>query len=39
VAVAVLPMSKDISDSIKDHGAKKVLLTLVPLLDKKLQDL
>ena len=36
VETAVLPMSKDISDSIKDFGAKEVLTRLVPILDKKL---
>jgi hypothetical protein len=38
VEVAVLPMSKDISDSIKDYGAKEVLKKLVPILDKKLNN-
>lgn len=38
VIPCILPMSKDPSDSIKDHGAKKVYLTLVPLINKKLQD-
>lgn len=33
-----LPMSKDISDSIKDHGAKKVYYTLVPLINKKISE-
>lgn len=36
VKLAVLPMSKDISDSIKDFGAKEVRNRLVPILDKKL---
>ena len=36
VEIAVLPMSKDISDSIKDYGAKEVRNRLVPILDKKL---
>jgi hypothetical protein len=36
VQIAVLPMSKDISDSIKDFGAKEVRNRLVPILDKKL---
>lgn len=36
VNLAVLPMSKDISDSIKDFGAKEVRNKLVPILDKKL---
>lgn len=38
VKLAVLPMSKDVSDSIKDYGAKEVLKRLVPILDKKLND-
>lgn len=36
VKPAVLPMSKDVSDSIKDFGAKEVRNRLVPILDKKL---
>jgi len=36
VQLAVLPMSKDVSDSIKDYGAKEVRNRLVPILDKKL---
>ena len=36
IEMAVLPMSKDISDSIKDYGAKEVRNRLVPILDKKL---
>ena len=32
--VFLLPLSKDISDSIKDHGVKKVLYTFVPLLQR-----
>lgn len=36
VQLAVLPMSKDISDSIKDFGPKEVRNRLVPILDKKL---
>lgn len=35
--LAVLPMSKDVSDSIKDYGAKEVRNRLVPILDKKIQ--
>lgn len=38
IEMAVLPMSKDISDSIKDYGAKEVRNRLVPILDKKLSD-
>ena len=34
--LAVLPMSKDVSDSIKDFGPKEVRNRLVPILDKKL---
>lgn len=37
VEVAVLPMSKDVSDSIKDFGAKEVRNRLVPILDRKLK--
>jgi len=36
IKTAVLPMSKDISDSIKDFGAKEVRNRLVPILDKKI---
>jgi hypothetical protein len=36
VEMAVLPMSKDVSDSIKDFGAKEVRNRLVPILDRKL---
>lgn len=35
---AVLPMSKDPSDSIKDFGAKEVRNRLVPILNKKIED-
>lgn len=38
IEIALLPMSKDISDSIKDYGAKEVLMRLVPILDKKLYN-
>lgn len=38
IEITVLPMSKDISDSIKDFGAKEVRNRLVPILDKKLCD-
>ena len=38
IKTAVLPMSKDISDSIKDFGAKEVRNRLVPILDKKIQN-
>jgi hypothetical protein len=37
VEVTVLPMSKDVSDSIKDFGAKEVRNRLVPILDRKLK--
>ena len=36
VETALLPMSKDVSDSIKDFGAKEVRNRIVPILDKKL---
>lgn len=38
IEIAVLPMSKDVSDSIKDFGAKEVRNRLVPILDKKLTN-
>jgi 5S rRNA maturation endonuclease (ribonuclease M5) len=38
IETAVLPMSKDVSDSIKDFGAKEVRSRLVPILDKKIQN-
>lgn len=38
IETTVLPMSKDVSDSIKDFGAKEVLIKLVPILDKKLSN-
>jgi hypothetical protein len=38
IEIALLPMSKDVSDSIKDYGAKEVLNRLVPILDKKLSN-
>lgn len=38
VIPCILPMSKDVSDSIKDHGAKKVYHTLIPLINKKLSE-
>ena len=34
VNVFILPLSKDPSDSIKDHGVKKVLYTLIPILHR-----
>lgn len=34
----ILPMSKDVSDSIKDHGAKDVYLRLIPLINKKISE-
>ena len=36
VEYAVLPMSKDPSDSIKDYGPKEVYVRLVPILNKKI---
>lgn len=38
VVTAVLPMSKDPSDSIRDFGAKEVRNRLVPILNKKLEN-
>jgi hypothetical protein len=38
IEITVLPMSKDVSDSIKDFGAKEVRNRLIPILDKKLND-
>lgn len=38
IEVGLLPMSKDISDSIKDFGAKEVRNRLVPILDKKINN-
>lgn len=35
---AVLPMSKDPSDSIRDYSAKEVRNRLVPILNKKLEN-
>lgn len=34
VGAFILPLSKDPSDSIKEHGVNKVLYTLVPLLQR-----
>lgn len=38
IVTCILPMSKDVSDSIKDHGAKKVYHTLIPLINKKISE-
>jgi len=38
IEITVLPMSKDVSDSIKDFGAKEVRDRLVPILDKKIHN-
>jgi hypothetical protein len=38
IEITLLPMSKDVSDSIKDYGAKEVRNRLVPILAKKLND-
>jgi len=38
IEITVLPMSKDVSDSIKDYGAKEVRTRLVPILAKKLNN-
>jgi 5S rRNA maturation endonuclease (ribonuclease M5) len=39
IATCILPMSKDPADSIKDFGAKEVFFRLVPILNKKLENL
>jgi 5S rRNA maturation endonuclease (ribonuclease M5) len=39
VTTCILPMSKDPADSIKDYGAKEVFFRLVPILNKKLENL
>jgi 5S rRNA maturation endonuclease (ribonuclease M5) len=36
VEYAVLPMSKDPADSIKDYGAKEVFYRIVPILNKRI---
>jgi DNA primase len=38
IEITVLPMSKDVSDSIRDSGAKAVRDRLVPILAKKLNN-
>jgi 5S rRNA maturation endonuclease (ribonuclease M5) len=38
VQTAVLPMSKDVSDSIRDYTAREVRDRLVPILNKKLEN-
>jgi len=38
IEITILPMSKDVSDSIKDSGAKEVRTRLVPILAKKLNN-
>lgn len=38
IAPVLLPMSKDLSDSIRDHGAKEVRNRLVPLINKVIQQ-
>lgn len=38
IQVALLDMSKDPADSIKDFGAREVRTRIVPILNKKLQD-
>jgi len=38
VEISILPMSKDISDSIKDFGVKQVKLRLIPIINSKIQD-
>jgi hypothetical protein len=38
IKLALLPLSKDVSDSIRDHGAKKVREYLVPILNRKINE-
>ena len=38
LSISVLPMSKDVSDSIRDFGAKEVKNRLIPILNKKLNE-
>jgi hypothetical protein len=38
IKTALLPLSKDISDSIRDCGAKKVRDYIVPILNKKINE-
>lgn len=38
IQTAVLPMSKDPSDSIRDYSPKEVRMRLVPILNKKLEN-
>ena len=38
IKMAVLPMSKDPSDSIRDYGAKEVQTRIVPILNKLLEN-
>ena len=38
IQTAVLPMSKDVSDSIRDYTAREVRDRLVPILNKKLEN-
>ena len=38
IKTALLPLSKDVSDSIKDYGAKKVREHLVPILNRKINE-
>jgi hypothetical protein len=38
ISPLLLPMSKDLSDSIRDHGAKEVRNRLVPLINKVIQQ-
>ena len=38
LSISILPMSKDVSDSIKDFGAKEVRSRLIPILNKKLNE-
>lgn len=38
IQTAILPMSKDVSDSIRDYSAKEVRDRLVPIINKKLEN-
>jgi DNA primase len=38
VSPILLDMSKDLSDSIRDHGAKEVRNRLVPMINRKISE-
>jgi hypothetical protein len=38
VEISLLPMSKDISDSIKNYGVREVKLRLIPIINSKIQN-